>query len=700
MHARFILLCAFLAVFRTDLSAETRPSPKQAVATAEVVQITPDVSEAQDPWAHTVERPGAAFLKPRFVDVDLRRGDVLRVLDGHGREIERITHRGPSDRKHFWGLSVPGDRLTLELRFRHPYDVPPFRVNELMVGDAEVLAAFLPTLPGQSPTKSICAPADFTDAICHQGDAARWANVLATAGILEIIGDQAFFCSGVNVSPRNLVLTTESCLTGTAACENAEFIFGHYREACGSGEVSPNWQSYRCLETVTTSPFGNLCEPDVDHLDFSLHRLDGEPSSTWGYADPDPTALSSGEGLYIVQHADGRPLELTEGSGADVVVDGMTLRYFGTLDTESSSVGAPVFRDSDDRLVALHHCGGCASPTLGNRGVMMSDIEPLIASHLCDAAIELEPASSNALTPVDGNGDSVLDPGETWQFVPRVRNTSCDSGATTVTADFQAGTGSATLVLLDTTSTFPDLAAGAVTDGTPIRFTVDAGQACDGQAVLDMVSIDSNEGTFGGQATYGSFDIGQVPTSTLLAETFDTGIPMAWTVDHQGTGKGEGSTWTTDDPGLRNLFPTPYAIVDSEFLGPGVTMDERLISPVIDTTAYTNLALRFQHHFRWLDGEMDEKADVEVRSGATTGTWTPVLQYQGADAAGAAEADLTTFGAADLEIRFRYYDAEWEWWWAVDDIELLGDNGRVCFTGIFSDGFESGDTTAWSSTVP
>ena len=706
------------------------PRHGRAVATAETVNIAPSFEELADarqqvsrqqvswqqvswqqaPWQYGLVRPGAAFLKPHFAEVDLPPGHVLRILDGRGREVEKITGHGPQDRKHFWGLSVPGDRLVLELQVlgHRPFERqatrrPAFRLTKIMVGDAEVLSSFLPSWPGSDlagAAKSICEPAEFTDAICHQGDSGRWANIAATAGILEIVGDQAFFCTGVNVSPRNLMLTTESCLADTAACENAEFIFGQYREACGSGDVSDSWQSFRCLETVASSPFDNQCEPDSNRLDFSLHLIDGEAAATWGYADPDPTPLSSGEGLYIVQHADGRPLELTEGSGADVEVDGQTLRYFGSLDTESSSVGAPIFRETDDRLVALHHCGGCASPTLGNRGVMMSDIEPLIAPFLCEDSVLLEPVATEAFSPVTGNGDTVLDPGETWQLTPRLLNAACSAGANAISADFQVGTGSAPITLLDTTSTFGNLGAGTSGDGTPIQFTVDVAQPCSGQVVLDLASINSNQGGFSGQDDYADLEIGEVPTSTLLGEDFAAGIPPAWSLDHQGTGDGEGSTWTTEDPGQRDLFPSTYAIVDSEFLGPGLTMDESLISPVIDTTAFSNLSLKFDHHFRWFNGEMDEKADVDIRSSATAGVWTQVLRFQGADALGAEQVDLTAYGAADVQIRFRYFDAEWEWWWAIDNIELLGDNGRVCFTGIFADGFESQDTSAWSRAVP
>lgn len=710
-----LILGFYAALF--PISATAAPSPQgQAVGSVQALDLKPVLAKSASPvgvWRHELHRPGAAFLKPEWQDLRLRPGDVLSTFDGAGRLVERLkAEDGWEERRRFWGLTVPGERLVLELTYNRPFSEPPFVLRRLATGDPETWEAvrpgWFPSSGAQDsgaqdikgPRKSICAPAEFTDAVCHQADAGRWSAVQATAGILQVVGDDVFYCSGVNVSPRNLLLTAQSCIPDAAACADAEFVFGHYREACGSGDVVDTWQSYRCSAVVTSSPFDNRCDPDASHLDFALLQLDGEPAEDWGYVDPDGSALASGEGLYIVQHAGGRPLELSEGSGADVVVDGMTLRYYGSLDTEGSSVGAPIFRDADDRLVGLHHCGGCASPGIGNRGVRIEDIRPLIADQLCTAGVQLEAASAASVSQVPGdfgNGDDVLDPGETWQIVPRLRNVSCGMDTTAVTATFQVAAGSVAVDLLDTTSDFGAVTAGATVHGSPIRFRVGGELPCSGQVRLDLQSVSSAAGGFNGQVDYGSVDLGEVPTTEVLAETFDSGIPVTWTVEHMGSGSGEGSTWTTDDPGGRALFATPFAIVDSEFLGPGSTMDERLISPVIDGSGFTGWTLRFRHDFRWLDGEMDEKGTVDVRSSVTGGVWTELARYEGADASGLVELDLTAYAASDLQVRFRYFDAEWEWWWAVDDVTLLGDNGRVCFTGLFADGFESGDTSAWDA---
>ncbi|MEM6795268.1 MAG: choice-of-anchor J domain-containing protein, partial [Acidobacteriota bacterium] len=512
----------------------------------------------------------------------------------------------------------------------------------------------------------------------------------------------AFLCTGVNVSPRNVVLTAETCLADTAACLDAEFIFGFYRDGCGSlAPVADGWRGYRCLETVASSPFAGTCDPmPPSALDFSLHRVAGDPAGDWGWSDPAAAAPASGERLYIPQHAGGRPLEITHGDGADVVVDGATLRYFGTLDTEGSSVGAPVFRDSDDALVGLHHCGGCASPGVGNRAVLMRDIRPQIEDFLCEPGGDpaLEIAGIRGLEPVDGNGDAVLDPGETWRFTPALRNAACGGAAASdLRATFAAAADSAPLELLDTESTLASLDAASTGEGTPIRFRIAARAPCAGRAAIDLVSIASGGGAFPGEPGFFARELGEIPKTALLDEGFDEGvIPAGWTVVDGGTGSGPAATWTAADPGARQLPGAPFAIVDSELLGPGETMDEQLITPTVDASPFANLTLRLRHEFLWFDGNLDEQARIEVRSSATGGLWTEVAGFAGEDAAGALEIDLSPWSASDLQVRFRYFDAEWEGYWAVDDARILGDNGPRCFAGVFADDFESGGLSAWS----
>ena len=493
-------------------------------------------------------------------------------------------------------------------------------------------------------------------------------------------------------------------MANNAECSNSEFVFKYYRTGCGDGSpTTVDWAGFRCDEVLASSPFDNFCDPDLAHLDFSLNTVIGDPAATYGFVQPDPTPLTSGEAIYIVQHPDGRPHEIAHGSGSNVVVDGTVLRYYDTLDTEGGSSGSPIFRESDDLMVGLHHCGGCSTPGVGNRGMLMSDIYPLISDFLCTETLVIGSASASALTEVIGNGDAIIDPGETWSFIPAVRNRACSIEAVNVQADVQASVGSVAVNLLDPTTTFGDLPAGTNGDGTAVRFQVDGAIPCDGQVIIDLVNITANAGgPFEDVLGHLIQDIGETPSVNVAFEDFAQGIPAGWTVVDGGTGTGDAVTWTTDNPGNRDLLNPPFAIVDSDSLGTGQSMDEQLITAPIDVTGYTAVTLQFDHNFRYFSGGGDEVADVQVMSSSTNGNWQTVVSYDTASASGIQSFDITAYAAADLQVRFHYHQAVYDWWWAVDDIYLIGLEARQCseIGPMFEDGFESGDLSAWASTEP
>lgn len=64
------------------------------------------------------------------------------------------------------------------------------------------------------------------------------------------------------------------------------------------------------------------------------------------------------------------------------------------------------------------------------------------------------------------------------------------------------------------------------------------------------------------------------------------------------------------------------------------------------------------------------------------------------------QVDLADFAGTNVQFRWRFgcdsSVTEVGWW--VDDIRVFV--GGMCFAGLFVDGFESGDASAWSATVP
>lgn len=150
-------------------------------------------------------------------------------------------------------------------------------------------------------------------------------------------------------------------------------------------------------------------------------------------------------------------------------------------------------------------------------------------------------------------------------------------------------------------------------------------------------------------------------------EDFDFGIPEQWTIE---TANDLSDTWTyAESTAERFMRGTPYIIVDSDALGAGAVMDEKINTPKIDASACLQIQLSFYQHYK--AASEDEFAQVEVFDGiewvsvcyqtTTIGSWNnPVLTT----------IDLTPYANADFQVRFHYYSPSWNWYWAIDEIAL------------------------------
>lgn len=697
-------LLSFLAL-ATQLAAQldtprgpkvARPSPGPVVVgTSAPITLEPRLENAVENagtllYGDLVVVPDASFLKAHFVNVNLRVGDVLVLKSKSGALVEEIRGRGPKDMGTFWALSAFGDELELEFRFARAYDRVPFRIDQVIVGDPALL-----DVPIGEPD-SICAPANFENVICYQADPGKWSNVLASVGVMSVGGNpaSALFCSGSNVSPANYLLTNNHCITNQGGCDSSEFVFKYYRQSCGGGATTPDWQGFRCDEVVATSPFSS-CDQGLGDLDYTLSSVIGNPAATFGYAQPDPVRLTDGEAIYIIQHPAGRPHEIAHGSGSDVDVSGTVLRYYDTLDTEGGSSGSPIYRESDDKLVGLHHCGGCETPGVGNRGMLMADIYPEIQAFLCAGAVELEPAPAAAFTQVHGDDDAVLEPGEVWSFVPRVQNRACSLVALGATAEVRVSAGSLGQAwLVSEAVAFGDIAAGATADAlAPVKFRIPKTATCGATIAFDLVNLAAvNGGPFAGQTALVSATLGERAVDAVLADDF-TIAPNGWTIEDLGSGTGPAATWTRANPGGRVLaLVAPFYIADSGALGAGNPMDERLISRLLDCSAAESVQLQYAHDFRRFTGGATERGDVEIRSTATAGAWVRVAFYAPTSASGTVQLDVTAqaAGQSDVQVRFRYYNANGDNWWAIDDVFLIGTGTFAC--DVFGDQTFGGQT--------
>ena len=190
---------------------------------------------------------------------------------------------------------------------------------------------------------------------------------------------------------------------------------------------------------------------------------------------------------------------------------------------------------------------------------------------------------------------------------------------------------------------------------------------------------------------------GVIPFEDFV-ENFDAGIPETWTIVNGGTGANAADTWYMETPATNpqtagaSLDGTPFAFVDSDEAGSGTTMDEMLISPVVDASNADALFLQFdQYYNRFASNEV---CTVEVFNGTE---WITVLD-QTADAGSWASAnhqviDVTEYMNAAFQVRFHYVSPGWNWYWAVDNVSITQatetnarslQNYKVWIDGVFA----------------
>jgi hypothetical protein len=184
---------------------------------------------------------------------------------------------------------------------------------------------------------------------------------------------------------------------------------------------------------------------------------------------------------------------------------------------------------------------------------------------------------------------------------------------------------------------------------------------------------------------------------TLFADDFeehtalyDT-INVDWTVvNGSGVTDGAWRLWNTagnllgnEDPAL-DAMTNNYAITDSDLAG-SVDVDEELITPTIDCTGHRLARLYFNMNYRVYTEDTDpthtQNADVDLRTsddGVTWGNWMNLLSWDrttvAETASGAEEVDISALADGKFfQVRWRFYNANFDYWFAVDDVRIIAD---------------------------
>jgi len=297
-----------------------------------------------------------------------------------------------------------------------------------------------------------------------------------------------------------------------------------------------------------------------------------------------------------------------------------------------------------------------------------------------------------------GSGDGIIDPGESVVLPVTLIN---DGNMDLSSVSGSLSTNESGITVSDPIASWPDLAQSSSAESLPdhFEFLVSQGLGC-GETFDVTIDLVYSEGA---NSTLLTLSTGTVEESLLLSEDFTGGIPASWTVVDGGNGGLLASTWTTFNPGTRSIdppFDATFAIVDSDDAGSSATQDESLIGPVLDASPCSQVTLEFSNQFRWYSGGQDERGDVDVSTDGGA-TWLNVLRLQGGSdgytTPNTKFVDITAAIADDpssFEIRFHYHQAQYEWWWAVDNVlvRCARELCTPCATGAAPPGEPSGLT--------
>lgn len=155
--------------------------------------------------------------------------------------------------------------------------------------------------------------------------------------------------------------------------------------------------------------------------------------------------------------------------------------------------------------------------------------------------------------------------------------------------------------------------------------------------------------------------------------TFDTQEDFdMWEVIHEGS---SAETWkfVTDNDG-NTLDGTPFAFVDADAGGSGVSMDEYLVSPIIDASATSELYFDFD----MVHQQIGDVVNIDVYNGSEWITIDEHAEDTGAYPWGETvhfSYDISEYANAELRVRFHYI-AGWDWFVGIDNVVVTNEAGK------------------------
>ncbi|WP_053046541.1 pre-peptidase C-terminal domain-containing protein [Thalassomonas viridans] len=342
-----------------------------------------------------IKKAGADFIKVHFSHFNIPAGASVAVTDAAGKE--RYVYDGVARNQatfdsavengvnQFSAMSVFGDTalVTLSLapgskwQAHHQVNIDRFNAG-FGSGDVNHTLGGEQNLSGDIGIESTCGVNERRDVACWEDS--NPVEFERTRPVARLLMSGSGLCTGWRVGDDNLMFTNEHCVGSQSELTNTEVWFNYQKTTCGGSEFAG-----------TVKVTGNTLLKSDYELDYTLFSVnDFQSISGFGNFGLDVRTPTLSERIYIAQHGSGNPKELaiesdSNASGLceiDLAVangrgTGTDTGYF--CDTIGGSSGSPVLAAASNKVIALHHFGGCE-----NQGVRIDQIWPQVSSYFND----------------------------------------------------------------------------------------------------------------------------------------------------------------------------------------------------------------------------------------------------------------------------------------------------------------------------
>ncbi|MEV8507237.1 serine protease [Actinoplanes sp. NPDC051475] len=333
------------------------------------------------PKREVLRYPGASYVKVHFSRLTMLPGDYVTVADAAGKESYRydapklLDTAAPTAR---WAMSITGDTAVLEVHRGGGNLVSSVlgslgvRVDQVAKGFTRKEQEAAPEEQLRNPNRtgreeSVCGNDESRDAVCYRSvDPVAYTRSKSIARLL-INGTE--LCTGWRIGAKNRMLTNNHCFDNSDDAYETEVWFNYQCAKCGGYDV------FR-----PTKVWGGKVVATNHVYDYTLFTVENFGAvQKFGYLTLDTARPVRGQELYVPQHPAGEPTRIAGRLGekagtcavADNAFDGYArdsdVSYY--CDTEGGSSGSPVLSRKTDKVVALHHFGGC--PNSGVRADLL-----------------------------------------------------------------------------------------------------------------------------------------------------------------------------------------------------------------------------------------------------------------------------------------------------------------------------------------